>query len=96
MVFLILDREDSYEGTAVELPGETCVSIRFCGSHSEAPLYYQKLDDFIVSHGFAITGFSREITMIDYGLTNDTSKFVTEIRIPVEPLSQKTSVSLHR
>ena len=28
-------------------------------------------------------GFSREITLIDYGLTNDTEKFVTEITIPV-------------
>ena len=27
-------------------------------------------------------GFSREITLIDYGLTNDTEKFVTEITIP--------------
>ena len=30
-----------------------------------------------------ITGFSREITLIDYGITNDTRKFVTEISIPV-------------
>ena len=28
-------------------------------------------------------GFSREITLIDYGLTNDTERFVTEITIPV-------------
>ena len=28
-------------------------------------------------------GFSREITLIGYGLTNDTEKFVTEITIPV-------------
>ena len=28
-------------------------------------------------------GFSRVITLIDYGLTNDTEKFVTEITIPV-------------
>lgn len=83
MVFLILDEEDSYEGTVEELPGETCVSIRFCGSHREAAVYYEKLDDFIMDHGFAITGFSMEITMIDYGITNDTSQFVTEIRIPV-------------
>lgn len=31
-----------------------------------------------------IVGSSREITMIDYGLTNDTEKFVTEITIPVK------------
>ena len=28
-------------------------------------------------------GFSREITMIDYGITSDREKFVTEISIPV-------------
>lgn len=83
MVFLILDEEDSYQGNVVELPKETCVSIRFCGSHNEAPIYYQKLDDFIVKNKLIITSFSREITMIDYGITNDTSQFVTEIQIPI-------------
>ena len=86
MVFLILDKEDSYEGTTEELPGGTCASIRFCGSHREAPLYYKKLSAFIVDQGLAITGFSREITMIDYGITNDPNQFVTEIQIPVVPL----------
>lgn len=83
MVFLILDEEDAYQGTIVELPKETCVSIRFCGSHNEASVYYQKFDAFIAKHKFLITGFSREITMIDYGITNDTSQFVTEIQIPI-------------
>lgn len=31
-----------------------------------------------------IAGFSKEITMIDYGITNDTNQFVTEIQIPIE------------
>lgn len=83
MVFLLLDKEDSYQGTVVELPGETCVSIRFCGSHNDAPVYYRKLDEFISNHKLTITGFSKEITMIDYGITNDTSQFVTEIQIPI-------------
>lgn len=34
-------------------------------------------------HALAPADFSREITMIDYGLTSDPEKFVTEIRIPV-------------
>lgn len=84
MVFLLLDIEDSYQGSVTELPEETCVSIRFCGSHREAPIYYRKLDRFITEHKLAITGFSKEITMIDYGLTNDTDQFVTEIQIPVD------------
>lgn len=33
--------------------------------------------------GLQAAGFSREITMIDYGLTSDTEQFVTEIQIPV-------------
>ena len=32
----------------------------------------------------ALVWVSREITMIDYGFTEDTSQFVTEIQIPVE------------
>lgn len=32
------------------------------------------------------SGFSREITMIDYGITSDREKFVTEISIPVTEL----------
>ena len=39
--------------------------------------------DYIHRHDLKVTGFSREITMVDYGLTNDTEQFVTEIRIPV-------------
>lgn len=83
MVFLILDPEDSYEGDTDEMPEETCVSVRFCGSHQEAPLYYRKLDGYMAEHGLTVSGFSREITMIDYGFTEDTSQFVTEIQIPV-------------
>lgn len=86
MVFLIMDKEDTYNGDTEELPAETCVSIRFCGSHTEAPAYNQKLDEFISSHNMIIAGFSKEITMIDYGITNDTSQFVTEIQILIKPV----------
>lgn len=83
MVFMLLDPEDEYEGKVEEIPEETCVSLRFCGSHSEAPVQYEKLIEFIEKKGLRIAGDSREITMIDYGLTNDTDKFVTEIQVPV-------------
>lgn len=66
------------------MPETLCVSIRFCGSHTEAAEQYRKLLDYIKEHKMEINGFSREVTMIDYGLTNDTRKFVTEISIPVQ------------
>lgn len=82
-IFLLLDQEDRYDGETETFPRQTCVTIRFCGSHREAPAYYQKLLAYIEEKNLSITGFSRETTLIDYGLTNNTDKFVTEIQIPV-------------
>lgn len=85
LVFILLDEEDKFQGNTVYLPEETCLSIRFQGGHEKAPEYYEKLISFIENNNYSITGFSKEITMIDYGLTNDVTKFVTEIQIPVRP-----------
>lgn len=82
-IFLILDKEDIYTGDTIMLPEMPCVRIRFRGSHTESPAQYQKLLDYICMHQMQITGFSREITLIDYGITSNTEKFVTEISIPV-------------
>lgn len=57
--------------------------LRFRGSHTDAPAQYRRLLTRIAQEGMQIAGFSREITLIDYGITNDTEKFVTEICIPV-------------
>ena len=85
-IFLILDQEDIYTGETLELPETLCVRLRFRGSHAEAPAQYQKMLDYIDKHKMQIGGFSREVTLIDYGITNDTEKFVTEICIPVKPV----------
>ena len=86
LVFLLLDDEDDYEGTTELLPACECARIRFCGGHSDAPAYYAALDRFLAGQDRKITGFSREVTMIDDGFTADSSRFVTEICIPVEPV----------
>ena len=57
-------------GKAEELEEGKCLSIRFLRETEK-----EKLE---------ITGFSREITLIDYGITGDTDKFVSEIQIPVK------------
>lgn len=82
-IFLVLDEEDNYNGEVQQLPQALCVRIRFRGSHAQAPEQYEKLTAYIAAHQMKVAGFSREITMIDYGLTNDLQKFVTEISIPV-------------
>lgn len=82
-IFLVLDEEDNYNGEVQQLPQALCVRIRFRGSHAQAPEQYEKLTAYIAAHHMEVAGYSREITMIDYGLTNDLQKFVTEISIPV-------------
>lgn len=82
-IFLLLDDVDQFDGTTVQLPETTCVAIRFRGSHPEAPEQYQKLLAYMAEHQLEAADFAREVTMIDYGITKDTGKFVTEISIPV-------------
>lgn len=82
-IFLVLDDADNFVGETETLPETLCVRIRFRGSHPQSPEQYEQLISYIKEHNLVISGFSREITMIDYGITSDTEKFVTEISIPV-------------
>lgn len=47
------------------------------------PDRYRELIWYTAEQGLDITGFSREIALIDEGLTSDPAQFVTEICIPV-------------
>ncbi len=85
-IFLVVEDEDKTDGEFELLPEALCVCVRFRGSHGEAASHYRRLSKYIEENHLKISGFSREITMIDYGITNDTEKFVTEIKIPVEKI----------
>lgn len=82
-IFLILDEEDRFGGEACLLPEIRCARVRFRGSHAEAPAQYERLMAYLRAHALTPAGFSREVTMIDYGITGDRNKFVTELSIPV-------------
>lgn len=84
MVFIILENEDEYTGKTEILQDEKCVVLRFCGCHDNSKKQYEKMFKYIKENNLKIKGFSREIALIDYGITNDVNKFVTEIQIPVE------------
>lgn len=81
--FLLLDPEDTVKGAYETFPETDCVCLRFAGSHPDAPPYYEKIMRFIRERGLTVTGFSREMTLIDDGLTQHKEEFVTEIQIPV-------------
>ena len=82
--FLLLDPEDTAKGEVERLQETNAVCVRFPGSHPEAPEYYEKLLRHIRKHDFTIAGFSREITLIDDGLTQHPEEFITEIQIPIQ------------
>lgn len=81
-IFLILDEDEAGDGVR-EKPETKCVTLRYCGSHREAAAQYRKLAGYMRSHGLHPSDFSREVTMIDYGITSDPEQFVTQISIPV-------------
>ena len=81
--FLLLDEADRFDGAFLSLPETLCVRIRFRGHHLQSPEQYRRLERFMAEHRLRLSGFSREITLIDQGFTRDTEKFVTEICIPV-------------
>ena len=82
--FLVLDEADRFAGDVIDLPASLCACVRFRGHHAESPAQYRRLMQFIREKGYTAAGFSREITVIDYGFTTDTEKFVTEIMIPLQ------------
>lgn len=83
-IFLIIDEEDKATNDIITLPASKAIRLRFNGRHTEAQEQYKKLLEFIASNGYEVIDESREIALIDHGITRDESKFVTEITIPVK------------
>ena len=82
--FLVLDDVEQSCGDVLEVQGGPCLRVRFRGSHTQAPEQYNKLMAYMAEHEMRPAGFSREITLIDNGLTENREQFVTEITVPIE------------
>lgn len=83
-VFMILDEDEYYDGPTIKIEKETCITLRFKGTHKDAKIYYEKLYQYILDNHYTIDGFSKEITYIDEGLTDNVDLYVTEIQIPIK------------
>ncbi len=81
-VFMILDEDEYYDGPTIKMDKETYITLRFRGTHKDAKQYYEKLYQYILDNHYIINGFSKEITYIDEGLTDNVNLHVTEIQIP--------------
>jgi DNA-binding transcriptional MerR regulator len=81
-IFVVLEPEDDYVENTFCLPGGSYLTQRFHGTHKDAEPAYNKMFRYMEQKGYALAGDSLEFALIDYGLTNDPSKFTTEIQIP--------------
>lgn len=81
-IFVVLEEGDSYDGARKVLPSGTYATIRYQGTHQEAPDHYDRLMEYLDQTKATLSGDSLEITMIDSGMTGDTTKFVTELQVP--------------
>jgi len=82
-LLMILEPGDSNEQTG-SLPAGKYLRLRFHGTHETATEHYLKLLDYCQTHNYQINGDAVETTLIDYGITNDFSKYITEIRVPIK------------
>lgn len=81
-VIVIIEDEDNSNENCKSILAADYLTLRFKGTHKEAKDYYIKMLNYMKEKKYIICGNAIEITMIDYGMTNDTYKFVTEIQIP--------------
>lgn len=82
-IFVFAEKEDEFAGKTESLKAGEYLTMRFGGTHKNAAQHYEKLLDFARKEGMECDGDSVEVTLIDAGFTDDESKYVTELQIPV-------------
>lgn len=81
-IFIIVEREDDARPKSSSLLAGRYVTLQYRGTHDEAAPHYARLMKYLREQGNEPRGDSVEITLIDAGMTNDRSKYVTELQIP--------------
>ena len=81
-IFMVLEEEDQITTSEVTFPSREYLRIRFKGTHMDSAHYYKELFTYMKKQHYELSDDSIEITLIDYGITNDTDKYVTEILLP--------------
>jgi len=82
-IFVFVEQEDRFQGEERFLPEGEYVTVRFSGTHKNAAAHYRRLASYMEEKGLTCAGDSVEVTLIDAGFTDDESKYVTELQIPV-------------
>lgn len=82
--FIFVENKKYNKEISKILPKGKYICLRFNGLHDDSYIYYERILKYIEQNNYEILEDSIEITLVDSGLTTNSSEYVTEIQILVK------------
>lgn len=82
--FIFVENKKYSKEISKILPKGKYICLRFNGLHDDSYIYYERILKYIEQNNYEILEDSIEITLVDSGLTTNSSEYVTEIQILVK------------
>ncbi|WGX76560.1 MerR family transcriptional regulator [Paraclostridium bifermentans] len=82
--FIFVENKKYSKEISKILPKGKYTCLRFNGLHDDSDIYYERILKYIEKNNYEILEDSIEITLVDSGLTTNSSEYVTEIQILVK------------
>ncbi|MEX6587080.1 MerR family transcriptional regulator [Paraclostridium bifermentans] len=82
--FIFVENKKYSKEISKILPKGKYICLRFNGLHDDSYTYYERILKYIEQNNYEILEDSIEITLVDSGLTTNSSEYVTEIQILVK------------
>lgn len=82
--FIFVENKKYSKEISKILPKGKYICLRFNGLHDDSDTYYERILKYIEENNYEILEDSIEITLVDSGLTTNSSEYVTEIQILVK------------
>lgn len=90
-VFILVEEPIENPALSMLLPAGKYACLLFQGSHNESREPYRQLLAHIAENGFQIRGESIERAIVDEFISQDASRFLTEIQIPLKSVQFSAS-----
>lgn len=82
--FIFVENKKYSKEISKILPKGKYICLIFNGLHDDSEIYYERILKYIEENNYEILEDSIEITLVDSGLTTNSSEYVTEIQILVK------------
>ncbi|MGY5268227.1 MerR family transcriptional regulator [Paraclostridium bifermentans] len=82
--FIFVENKKYSKEISKILPKGKYICLIFNGLHDDSEIYYERILKYIEQNNYEILEDSIEITLVDSGLTTNSSEYVTEIQILVK------------